>query len=240
MVVAIIGAFVEWLRLPLGNDEIAHLAFELERVDLAMPGGKQDQYAAVFGGFNFMEFLPGHRVIVNRLQIKASICDELQSTLVLYFTGASRESATIIREQIQNVVNRVKEPLDAMHQVKKDAHLLREHLLTGEIRQFAAVLGSTWEVKKKMSGVISNASIDQILVKAAEAGAMAGKVSGAGGGGFIMFMVEPIRREGLVRALRALGGQIYFPEFTMAGLKTWQVPVAGEPASPVRAIPGGD
>ena len=232
MVVAIIGAFVEWLRLPLGEYEIASLAFELERVELASPGGKQDQYAAAFGGFNFMEFLHENRVIVNPLRIKSTISNELQSNLLLYFTGASRESATIIKEQIQNVVNRAQEPLDAMHHVKRDALLLKEHLLRGDIHKFALTIGSSWEYKKRMSAVVSNDAIDDVLLKAAKAGAVAGKVSGAGGGGFIMFMVEPIQREGLVRVLRSIGGQVYFPQFTPVGLETWKIPATGHRRDP--------
>ena len=228
MVVAIIGAFVEWLGLPLGDHDIAQLAFELERIELGMPGGKQDQYAAVFGGFNFMEFLPENRVIVNPLQIAPAVCSELQANLVLYFTGASRESATIIQQQIENVVSRAKEPLEAMHQVKRDALVLREHLQSGDIGRFAQGLGNTWEFKKRMSTVISNAAIDSVLAQASAAGATAGKVSGAGGGGFIMFMVEPPQREQLVRFLRSLGGRVYHPEFTRVGLETWSNP-AGRP-----------
>jgi D-glycero-alpha-D-manno-heptose-7-phosphate kinase len=240
MVVAIIGAFIEWLRLPLGEYEIARLAYELERVDLAFPGGKQDQYAAAFGGFNFMEFLPENRVIVNPLRIKSSIANELQSNLVLYFTGASRESATIIKEQIKNVVDRAQGPLDAMHQVKKDALLLKEHLLRGDIHQFALAMGSSWQFKKRMSAVVSNDAIERILATAVEAGAIAGKVSGAGGGGFIMFMAEPIHREGLVRALRALGGQTYFPQFTTVGLETWKIPSSGQRRNPAWVRREGD
>src|SRR6186713_3479679 len=121
LVVAIIGAFAEMLRLPLGDYDMAHLAYEIERTDLHMAGGRQDQYAATFGGVNFMEFFEKDKVIVNPLRIKQQYLFELENNLVLYYTATSRESAKIIEKQSQNVVNKEGKSIEAMHQLKQQA-----------------------------------------------------------------------------------------------------------------------
>src|SRR5678815_4962184 len=129
LVVAIIGAFAEMLRLPLGEYDIAHYAYEIERKDLQLAGGRQDQYAATFGGVNFMEFYANDKVIVNPLRIKPEYLHELENNLVLYFTSTSRESASIIKEQQKNVLQKHEKSIEAMHQLKEQAHMMKEALL---------------------------------------------------------------------------------------------------------------
>lgn len=223
MVVAILTAFVELLNLPLGEYDIAALAFQIERIDLGLSGGRQDQYAATFGGINFMEFYENNRVIVNPLRIKDTIVNELENSLILYYTGTSRDSAKIIDEQINNAQNNNHTSIEAMHEVKKDASSLKEHLLKGEIPKFAARLNHAWESKKRMSGSISNQKLEEIHNFAFQNGAIAGKISGAGGGGFMMFMVDPVERIKLINALETLEGSVVNIHFTKNGAQAWRV-----------------
>ncbi|MBP1991146.1 GHMP family kinase ATP-binding protein [Paenibacillus eucommiae] len=222
MVVAIIQAYVEWLNLPLGEYDIAHLAYEIERVDVGLNGGRQDQYAATFGGFNFIEFYSEDRVIVNPLRIKSWVVNELENSIVLYYTGASRESANIINEQVKNAENKNEKSLQAMHELKADALIMKEAILKGELQKFAEFLGKSWEAKKRMASSISNHDIDHIYDIAMEAGAYAGKVSGAGGGGFMIFMVDPVRRLQLIKELKRLPGEVINFHFTSVGAEGWK------------------
>ena len=185
--VAILGAFSEWLKLPLGKYDIAHYAYEIERVDLKMAGGKQDQYAATFGGVNFMEFLADDRVIVNPLRIDEDILREWAMNTVLFYTDQQRCSANIIEEQAENVKKQNSDSLEAMHNVKKEAFRMKNCLLRDELWELGKALNTSWESKKKMARHISNEFIDQIYETAIANGALGGKISGAGGGGFMFF-----------------------------------------------------
>lgn len=222
MVVALLTALAEYLSLALGEYEVAHLAYRIERQDLAMAGGKQDQYAAAFGGFNFMEFHADDRVIVNPLRIKDWVRAELEGSLLLYFTGVSRESARIIDEQARNAATGVQESLDAMHALKREAVQMKESLLKGDLATFAATMQSGWEAKKRMASSITNPDIDAVEALAAANGARATKVSGAGGGGFMMFVCDPCDRVGLSRALAQSGGRLLDFHFNPQGAVAWR------------------
>lgn len=222
MVVAMVQAFVEYLSLPLGEYDIAKLAYEIERIDLKLAGGKQDQYAATFGGFNFMEFYHD-RVIVNPLRIKANHLAELESSLVLFYTGVSRESANIIKEQTGNVIDRNDEALAALQAVKLEAQKMKEAILQGDFENLAESLRSSWAAKKRMAVSISNSLIETIYDAAIESGAVAGKVSGAGGGGFMMFLVDPARRPDVIRTLNTFDGQVMSAIFVEQGSHSWRV-----------------
>jgi len=223
MVVAILKAFTEWLSLPLGEYDIARLAYEIERHDLNLSGGKQDQYAATFGGFNFMEFFKDEKVIVNPLRIKQWIVDELESHMILYFTGASRSSARIIEEQRKNTFDGNVDAIEAMHRIKQSSIEMKEAILKGDILRFAGILGQAWEDKKKMAHSITNEKIDSVFGAAMKAGAVTGKVSGAGGGGFIMFIVDPVKRIGVVKALKKLEGEVVDFQFSSGGCHGWKI-----------------
>ena len=224
MVVALVTAFAEYFGLALGEYEIAHLAYAIERHDLGLAGGKQDQYAAAFGGFNFMEFYAGDRVIVNPLRIKDWIRAELESSLVLCFTGVSRASAKIIDEQSRNISDGDAGSLDAMHRLKDEASRMKEVLLRGDFTRLAEVMQAGWLAKKQSAASISNPRIEEIEAVASAHGARATKVSGAGGGGFMIFLCDPADRIGLTRALAAAGGTLYDAHFTLHGATAWKVP----------------
>lgn len=222
LVVAMVKAFVEMLNLPLGEYEIAHLAYEIERIDLGLNGGRQDQYAAAFGGFNFMEFYANDRVIVNPLRIKNWILCELEASLLLFYTGVSRDSASIIDEQTKNVKNNNEKSIEAMHELRQEATAMKESILKGDFKGFAESLDMSWESKKKMAHNISNSHIETIYELAKKAGARAGKISGAGGGGFMMFYVDPSRRVEVTQALNG-EGKVFDCHFTKHGSQAWRI-----------------
>ncbi|GAB3789164.1 dehydrogenase [Dyella agri] len=223
MVVALVQAFAEFFQLPLGEYEVAHLAYEIERKDLGLAGGKQDQYAAAFGGFNFMEFYAEERVIVNPLRVKDWVWAELEASLVLYFTGVSRASADIIDQQSRNIGEQKQSSIDAMHRLKTEAVQMKESVLRGDLTAFGKTLMAGWEAKKQTADCITNPLIESVEQLAYANGARAAKVSGAGGGGFIMFVCDPEHRIPLVRALTSQGGSVMDFHFTQHGATSWRI-----------------
>jgi D-glycero-alpha-D-manno-heptose-7-phosphate kinase len=221
LVVAILGAFAEWLNLPLGEYDLAHLAFAIERIDLRMAGGKQDQYAATFGGVNFMEFSKEDKVIVNPLRIREKYLDELAHNLVLYHTATSRLSSVIIEQQKKNVIAGNEKSLEAMHKLKEQAVMMKEAMLKGELDKIGKILDFGWKFKKNLAEGVSNPFLDSLYEEAMKAGATGGKVSGAGGGGFIFFYCPENARHQVITSLEKFGGQAKRYEFTAKGLTTW-------------------
>ena len=222
MVVCIIQVFSEWLNLGLGEYEVAQLAYQIERLDLSFAGGKQDQYAAAFGGFNFIEFGPGEeRVLVNPLRVKNWIKNELEICTVLFYTGRSRDSAQIIQDQIEMTTSNLSQSNKAMDELKKNALEMKEAVLKGNLAQYADILNRSWLHKKKLSNLVSNPHLDSIYQYALSSGAVSGKVSGAGGGGFFMFFVLPHNRMRLIKALGDLEGKVINFHFTQSGAESW-------------------
>ena len=221
LVVALIEAFRSALQLPLGPYEVARLAFEIERVDLGLAGGRQDQYAAVFGGLNYIEFLAQERVIVNPLRIRRDYLNEFESSLVVAFTGQSRRSDAIIKEQVSGLAALNPETIANMHALKRDAAEMKLALLTGKIRQVAEILSHSWAAKKKTAAGVSNARVEEMYDVAMQAGAWAGKVSGAGGGGFLMLMTDPENRYRLISRINQAGGQASAVKLTLEGAEGW-------------------
>lgn len=223
IVVSLLGVFVEYLRLPLGKYDIAHMAWQIERVELKMAGGKQDQYAATFGGVNYLEFFANDRVIVNPLTLKPQILNELEMCLLLYFTQTQRLSADIIHAQVKNVEQKNEQAIDAMHNLKEQASRMKEHLMRGEVDQIGEILHFGWMNKKQMAKSISNPHIDEIYETALANGATGGKISGAGGGGFMFFYCPGVSKVRTARALEKLGGEVQHFSFTQQGLTTWTI-----------------
>ncbi len=221
LVVAMVEAFRLLLGLPLGLYDVAHLAFEIERLDLGLAGGKQDQYAAAFGGANFIEFLAGDRVIVNPLRVPRGVINELETSLVTCFTGLSRQSDEIIAEQQRHMTDAESAALGSLHQLKRDAVEMKQALLRGEIRHVAEILNRSWDAKKRTARSVSNHHIERLHEAALAHGALAGKVSGAGGGGFFMFIVPPHRRVDLIRSLNGMEATASAVHLTDDGAESW-------------------
>ena len=223
IVVAIIKAYEEWLNLPLGEYDIAALAYKIEREDIGLAGGKQDQYAATFGGFNFMEFYENERVIVNPLRLKRWIRNELEASLVLFYTGVSRESANIIREQIEHTQRGDEKNLESLHELKRQSAIMKDALLRGDFKSFSASLLNAWHAKKNAAASISNDLINELYQYALDNGAESAKISGAGGGGFMMIFCDPCRRPALIRALMKKQGIVLMPNFVEIGTQAWTI-----------------
>ncbi len=223
MVVTIISAYQQLLQLPLSEYDIARMAYEIERIDCNLAGGRQDQYATTFGGFNFMEFYEQERVIVNPLRIRQSIINELESQLVLFFTGVSRSSAKIIDDQVKSTSADNSKALDAMHDVKQLSYAMKECLLRSDIDGMSELFKKAWVAKKSTSSSISTTHIETIADKVLSAGAKSLKISGAGGGGFMMLFVDPIYRIQVERVLGELDGKVQPFRFTQQGTQSWRV-----------------
>ncbi len=222
LAVAILGAYTEWLSLPLGEYDLAYLAYQIERIDLAHAGGKQDQYAAAFGGFNFMEFYADDKVIVNPLRIRNEIINELSNNMLLYYTNSSRNSGDIIAKQQKNVKEQKPKSIEAMHRIKDQAYEIKEAILKNNLDEIGHILHRGWTYKREMADGISTPLFEEIYNTALAAGSIGGKISGAGGGGYVFFYCPGNTRFSVAKALENLGGRVQPYFFTKKGLETWQ------------------
>jgi D-glycero-alpha-D-manno-heptose-7-phosphate kinase len=219
MMVALTGLLAEHYRAGLGGYRIAELAHTIEREDLGITGGMQDQYAAAFGGFNFIEF--ADRVIVNSLRIRDEIAHELELSLLLCFTGITRDSGRVIEDQTRRAVAQAEDTMAGLRAQKDLAVAMKAALLTGELNEFGALLGEAWSQKKRMSPIISNDRIDELYDVAVSHGALSGKVTGAGGGGYILFFCDFAKRHRVIDALEFAGAEVTEFAFDAKGLTTW-------------------
>jgi len=222
MVVALIGLLKHWQRLPLTNYEIAEIAYHIEREDLGIKGGMQDQYAAVFGGFNFMEF-DSKTVIVNPLRIDRDIINELEYHLILCYSGRTRLSANIITTQIDGYVQKKEDVINAMDELKRLTIQMKNALLQKRLDDFGNLLHEAWMNKKKMASQITNSQIDELYETARRYGALGGKVLGAGGGGYLLLYCEFDKKHVIAEKLEKIGGQVVEFTFEDRGLQTWEI-----------------
>jgi len=220
MVVALIGLFNHWKGLALTDYDIAELAYKIERKDLGIQGGAQDQYAAAFGGFNFIEFHKDN-IVVNPLKVKRSVLNELEYRTLLVYTGTTRLSANIIQEQEQRTKTGAN--VEALHATKALAVRMKNALLRGELEQLGQLLHEGWEHKRQFASKISSPEIEKLYEVARAHGALGGKVLGAGGGGFMMLFCDFERKHEVAREVERLGARPGGISFEMKGVQSWTV-----------------
>jgi len=220
MVATLLGVFADWLRVPLTPYEIAERTFRVERQEMGLAGGRQDQYAAAFGGLNFIEFLAEH-TIVNPLRLRRDTHNELETSLLLCYTGRTRLSAHIVENQTRSYRAGKASVVEALGEMKEIAIAMKSLLLRDQLRAFGELLHTAWLHKKALDGAITNPEIDALYETARAEGAIGGKILGAGGGGFLLVYVPFDRRPAVARALEALGGAVVPFAFESHGLQTW-------------------
>jgi D-glycero-alpha-D-manno-heptose-7-phosphate kinase len=222
MMVALIGVLTEFRNLQVTDYELAELAHALEREDLGIRGGRQDQYAATFGGFNFIE-LYGDRVVVNPLRIAPDIVLELEHNLLLCYTGTTRQSDHIIEDQMGRYERGEIDTTEGLLAQKELALEMKDALLQRRLPEFGELLNSAWEAKKRMSERISNERIEDLYAAARAAGALGGKVTGAGGGGYLLLYCRDDRKHEVAARMRELGAGVEEFAFEQSGVRTWRV-----------------
>lgn len=219
VIVAAIAAVAEWVGKKMTSHEMAQLAYELEREDIGLKGGKQDQYAAVFGGFNLMKFR-SDGVDVNSVKVKENTLKELQYRSVLCYTGNVRDSANIIESQVKSYQKGDNER--ALDETKKIAAEMAAALEKDDIEETGRLLDVGWEYKKQFTDKITNPRIDELYNAAKSAGAIGGKVSGAGGGGFMFFVCDYDKKFVVSEKLMKHGAIVTDFTFEPKGVTVWR------------------
>jgi D-glycero-alpha-D-manno-heptose-7-phosphate kinase len=222
MMVALVGVLKEYGNLPLTDYEVADLACHIEREELGIQGGLQDQYAAAFGGWNYIEFLPD-RVIVNPLKISSDVVNELQFNLLLAYTGTMRLSGHILQDQVDRYERREPETMEALRELKRLTVEMKNAVLRRELGEFGELLHQEWEHKKRVSSKISGTHLDMLYDTAREQGALGGKVTGAGGGGYMLLYCRSGKKHQVAEKLKELGCTITDFSLEPSGLQTWRV-----------------
>ena len=222
MVVTLVGGVAQWLGVPLTHYEIAETTYKIERLDVKLSGGRQDQYAATFGGFNFIEFFADH-TIVTPLRIPRDIVNELEYHLLLVYTGGTRISARIVDTQRARYRRGETSAVSALDRLRALATELKNLLLRGRLDDFGRLLHDAWEAKKQLAEPITNATIDTLYDAARHAGALGGKILGAGGGGHLLIYCPIEAKHAIAGQMERHGGRVVPFAFEWRGLQTWRV-----------------
>jgi D-glycero-alpha-D-manno-heptose-7-phosphate kinase len=222
MMVALIGALTEFRNLPVTDYELAELAHSIEREELGIRGGRQDQYAAAFGGFNFIE-LTGDRVVVNPLRVAPDIMLELEHNLLLCYTGTTRQGDHIIEDQTARFEQGNEDAVAGLRSQKELAVEMKNALLSRQLNEFGSLLGTAWEHKQRLSPKIATPFILEAYERATKAGALGGKVTGAGGGGYMLFYCPFHLKHRVADELIGMGASVTEFGFAHEGLSTWTV-----------------
>jgi D-glycero-alpha-D-manno-heptose-7-phosphate kinase len=220
LVVAVIGVLSEWLRRPISGYDAAELAYRIERIDLGLAGGRQDQYAAAFGGFNLIEF---HKdsTLVNPLRIRRDTLQELEYRMLLCYMGQTRQSARIIERQVAHYREGSAPTVEALHHLKALTLDMKKALLLGDVDAIGELLHQAWEHKKRLDEDITTTHVDRLYKLARREGAIGGKMPGAGGGGYFLFLTRFDRKHRVAQALEKHGGQVVPFQFESRGLMSW-------------------
>jgi len=219
---AVIGAVAVYAGTLLNSYELAELNYTIEREDLGIAGGKQDQYATTFGGFNLIEFHKD-RVLVNPLRIDRDILNDLEAHLLLCYTGRVRADLGLIDRQVRFYHEGRQTTLEGMARLHQMVYEMKEALLTGRLDRFGEMLEEAYCNKKRMNPHVAEGTmVDALYETAREHGAIGGKLCGAGGGGYLLLYCETGRQSEVRHALEAMGGQFTDFAFDGFGLQTWR------------------
>ena len=215
--VNILKTLSSYLQRPISKYDLAERSFHIARHLLGKPVGKQDEYAAAFGGLNFISFHPDGSTLVEPIDLNPAVLTELQRNLMLFFTGSAHHSWTILQEQESSARNETGNTLDALHEVKALGIRMRSALQDGNLRAIGGLLHEGWQAKRRISTKISTPQIDELYSLARKHGALGGKITGAGGGGFLLLYCEPDFQSDVREAMRRFNVQEMTFGFDMQG-----------------------
>ena len=221
LVVALIAAIAEYYNIPLGEYDMAEYAIEIERKICDLPGGKQDQFAAAFGGFNFMEFLKDGRTIVNPLRLNQKTQNMMELSTVLYYVGKPRKDSRVIENTAKGLVDS-KTVLNATHEIRNACINYKRSLLMGDFDMISELMETYWRMKLETNPNVASPEILDSYDYARKNGATAAKISGAGGGGHMVLFTEFEERHRLISALKNKEGRVVPFKFVNHGVDVWR------------------